>query len=84
VPFDPTPDKDHVPNPPDPQNASSPKPQVLQPPPPPQEQAELPPDSSPDALDNDKKKQDFWAVLGQILTVLGLAAIPVAVIVLPL
>ncbi|GAA1048210.1 DUF3488 and transglutaminase-like domain-containing protein [Arthrobacter russicus] len=84
VPFDPTPDKDHVPNPPDPQNASSPKPQVLQPPPPPQEQAELPPDSSPDALDNDKKKQDFWAVLGHILTVLGLAAIPVAVIVLPL
>lgn len=84
VPFDPTPDRDHVPNPPDPQNASSPKPQVLQPPPPPQEQAELPPDNSPDALDNDKKKQDFWAVLGQILAVLGVVAIPVAMIVVPL
>lgn len=84
VPFDPTPDKDHVPNPPDPQNASSPKPQVLQPPPPPQEQAELPPDSSPDALDNDKKNQDFWTILGQILAVVGLVAIPVAVLVLPL
>lgn len=83
VPFDPTPDKDHVPNPPDPQNASSPKPQVLQPPPPPQEQAELPPDSSPQATDSDKKKTDFWAVLWQILGIIGLAAIPLVILAIP-
>ncbi|NYE96613.1 hypothetical protein FHU41_002863 [Psychromicrobium silvestre] len=83
VPFDPTPDKDHVPNPPDPQNASSPKPQVLQPPPPPQEQAELPPDSSPDALDNDKKKQDPWALLGQILLIIAYALIPLVILAIP-
>ncbi|WP_082056956.1 transglutaminaseTgpA domain-containing protein [Psychromicrobium lacuslunae] len=83
VPFDPTPDKDHEPNPPDPQNASSPKPQVLQPPPPPQEQAELPPDSSPQAADSDKKKTDPWAILWQILGIIGLAAIPLVILAIP-
>ncbi|WP_285726607.1 transglutaminase-like domain-containing protein [Psychromicrobium xiongbiense] len=83
VPFDPTPDKDHVPSPPEPQNASSPKPQVLQPPPPPQERADLPPDSTPDPLDDNKKGKDFWAVLWQILGTVGLALIPVATVLLP-
>ena len=47
VSFDPTPPKDNIPIPPDPENKSKPKPQVLQPPPPPQEPVDLPPDSSP-------------------------------------
>ncbi|WP_237762614.1 transglutaminase family protein [Arthrobacter sp. ERGS1:01] len=84
VPFNPTPDKDHIPNPPEPQNASKPKPQVLQPPPPPQEPADLPADSAPDALDTDGKKDHAASVLAAILTVVGVAAIPVLVIAIPL
>ncbi|MHA7306144.1 transglutaminase-like domain-containing protein [Arthrobacter sp. TMN-49] len=84
VPFNPTPDKDHVPNPPEPQNASKPKPQVLQPPPPPQEPADLPPDSAPDALDTDGKKNNQGGIFGQILMILGVAAIPLLIIALPL
>ena len=84
VPFFPTPDKDHVPNPPEPQNASKPKPQVLQPPPPPQEPAELPPDSAPDALDTDGKKDEQAGIFGTILMIVGVAAIPILIIALPL
>lgn len=84
VPFNPTPDKDNVPNPPEPQNASKPKPQVLQPPPPPQEPADLPPDSAPDALDTDGKKDQDSGLLGTILMILAVAAIPLLVIALPL
>jgi len=84
VPFDPTPPKDNVPIPPDPENKSKPKPQVLQPPPPPQEPADLPPDSSPDALDADEKKNNPWLFWGPLLTAIGLALIPVAVLALPL
>lgn len=84
VPFNPTPDKDHVPNPPEPQNASKPKPQVLQPPPPPQEPADLPPDSAPDALDTDGKKDSQAGIWGTILMIVGVAAIPIIIIVLPL
>ena len=84
VSFDPTPPKDNVPIPPDPENKSKPKPQVLQPPPPPQEPADLPPDSSPDALDADEKKNNPWLFWGPLLTAIGLALIPVAVLALPL
>ncbi len=84
VPFNPTPDKDHVPNPPEPQNASKPKPQVLQPPPPPQEPADLPPDSAPDALDTDGKKNNQAGIIGRILMIMGVAAIPLVIIALPL
>ncbi|WP_269939442.1 transglutaminaseTgpA domain-containing protein [Arthrobacter sp. HY1533] len=84
VPFNPTPDKDNVPNPPEPQNASKPKPQVLQPPPPPQEPADLPPDSAPDALDTDGKKDKIAGILGAILMIVGVAAIPILVIAIPL
>ncbi|MEV8041023.1 transglutaminase-like domain-containing protein [Arthrobacter sp. NPDC080082] len=84
VAFDPTPPKDNVPIPPDPENKSKPKPQVLQPPPPPQEPAELPPDSSPDALDADEKKNNPWLFWGPLLSAIGVALIPVAVIALPL
>ncbi|WP_258067222.1 transglutaminase domain-containing protein [Arthrobacter sp. GMC3] len=84
VPFNPTPDKDHIPNPPEPQNASKPKPQVLQPPPPPQEAADLPPDSAPDALDTDGKKNNQAGIFGAILMILGVAAIPIVLIAGPL
>jgi hypothetical protein len=84
VAFDPTPPKDNIPIPPDPENKSKPKPQVLQPPPPPQEPADLPPDSSPDALDADEKKNNPWLLWGPILTAIGVAMIPVAVLALPL
>jgi hypothetical protein len=84
VSFDPTPPKDNVPIPPDPENKSKPKPQVLQPPPPPQEPAELPPDSSPDALDADEKKDNPWLFWGPLLAAIGTALIPVAVLALPL
>lgn len=84
VSFDPTPPKDNIPIPPDPENRSKPKPQVLQPPPPPQEPADLPPDSSPDALDADQKKNNPWLFWGALLGALGIALIPVFVLALPL
>ncbi|MGN7249825.1 transglutaminase family protein [Arthrobacter sp. SAFR-014] len=84
VAFDPTPPKDNVPIPPDPESKSKPKPQVLQPPPPPQEPADLPPDSSPDALDADEKKNNPWLLWGPILTAIGIAMIPVGILALPL
>jgi hypothetical protein len=84
VSFDPTPPKDNVPIPPDPENKSKPKPQVLQPPPPPQEPADLPPDSSPDALDADQKKDNPWLFWGPILTAIGIALIPIGILALPL
>ncbi|MDR6507389.1 transglutaminaseTgpA domain-containing protein [Arthrobacter oryzae] len=84
VSFDPTPPKDNVPIPPDPENKSKPKPQVLQPPPPPQEPADLPPDSSPDAMDADQKKNNPWLFWGPILTAIGIALIPIGILALPL
>lgn len=84
VSFDPTPPKDNVPIPPDPENKSKPKPQVLQPPPPPQEPADLPPDSSPDALDADQKKTNPWLFWGALLGALGIVLIPLSVLALPL
>jgi hypothetical protein len=84
VSFDPTPPKDNIPIPPDPENKSKPKPQVLQPPPPPQEPADLPPDSSPDALDADQKKNNPWLFWGALLGALGVALIPLSILALPL
>lgn len=84
VAFDPTPPKDNVPIPPDPESKSKPKPQVLQPPPPPQEPADLPPDSSPEALDADEKKNNPWLFWGPILGAIGIALVPVGIIALPL
>ncbi|MEQ4565023.1 transglutaminase-like domain-containing protein [Paenarthrobacter sp. CAP02] len=84
VSFDPTPPKDNVPIPPDPQNKSKPKPQVLQPPPPPQEPADLPPDSTPDALDADEKKNNPWLFWGPLLAAIGVALIPLGILGIPL
>jgi transglutaminase-like putative cysteine protease len=84
VAFDPTPPKNNVPIPPDPEAQSKPRPQVLQPPPPPQAPVELPPDSRPDVLDDEEKKNDLWLILGPILAVVGIGLIPVAVVALPL
>ncbi|MEA5454698.1 transglutaminase-like domain-containing protein [Sinomonas sp. JGH33] len=84
VAFDPTPPKDNVPIPPDPQAISKPRPQVLQPPPPAQAPVELPPDSRPDVQDQDQHKNDFWRIVGPILATIGIGLIPIAVVVLPL
>ncbi|MFK0007344.1 transglutaminase family protein [Paenarthrobacter sp. NPDC090520] len=84
VAFDPTPPKDNVPIPPDPETKSKPKPQVLQPPPPPQEPADLPPDSTPDALDADEKKNNPWLFWGPLLAAIGVALIPIGILALPL
>lgn len=84
VSFDPTPPKDNVPIPPDPENKSKPKPQVLQPPPPPQEPADLPPDSTPDALDADEKKNNPWLFWGPLLAAIGVALIPLGILAIPL
>ncbi len=84
VPFDPTPDEDNEPIPPQQQPKSTPKPQVLQPPPPPQEPAELPPDSAPEPQDAEKKEEDFWSIWGPLLRLIGIALIPVGILLLPL
>ncbi|GAA1345151.1 transglutaminaseTgpA domain-containing protein [Arthrobacter roseus] len=84
IPFDPTPDEDNEPIPPQQQPKSTPKPQVLQPPPPPQEPAELPPDSAPEPQDADKNDKDFWAIWGPLVRLIGIAMIPVGIILIPL
>ncbi len=84
IPFDPTPDEDNEPIPPQQQPKSTPKPQVLQPPPPPQEPAELPPDSAPEPQDADKDEKDFWAIWGPLVRLIGMAMIPVAILLIPL
>lgn len=84
VPFDPTPPEDNEPVPPQQQPRSSPKPQVLQPPPPPQEPAELPPDSAPEPQDAEEREKDLLDEIGPVLTLIGLAAIPLVVLALPL
>ncbi|MCU1634055.1 MAG: hypothetical protein JWM61_2707 [Micrococcaceae bacterium] len=84
VPFDPTPPEDNEPVPPQQQPKSSPKPQVLQPPPPPQEPAELPPDSAPEPQDAEEREKDLLDEIGPVLTLIGLAAIPLVLLALPL
>ncbi|PTT65929.1 transglutaminase, partial [Arthrobacter sp. HMWF013] len=49
-----------------------------------QEPADLPPDSSPDALDADQKKNNPWLFWGALLGALGIALIPIAILALPL
>lgn len=84
VAFNPTPDKDKEPTPPQQEPQSVPQPQVLQPPPPPQDDADLPPETAPDPQDADEKEDGFWAFWGPILATVGIVAIPVAVLLLPL
>jgi hypothetical protein len=84
VAFDPTPDKDNEPTPPQQQPKSTPKPQVLQPPPPPQEPAELPPDSAPEPQDAEQNDKGFWEQWGWLFTAVGVAMIPLAVLLIPL
>ncbi|WP_240793205.1 transglutaminaseTgpA domain-containing protein [Arthrobacter crystallopoietes] len=84
VAFDPTPDKDNEPTPPQQQPKSTPKPQVLQPPPPPQEPAELPPDSAPEPQDAEQNEKGFWEQWGWLVTAIGVAMIPLAILLIPL
>ncbi|EMY34337.1 transglutaminase domain-containing protein [Arthrobacter crystallopoietes BAB-32] len=84
VAFDPTPDKDNEPTPPQQQPKSTPKPQVLQPPPPPQEPAELPPDSAPEPQDAEQNEKGFWEQWGWLVTAVGVALIPVIILLIPL
>ncbi|PYH00345.1 transglutaminase [Arthrobacter stackebrandtii] len=84
VPFNPTPDKDNVPNPPEPQKASKPKPQVLQPPPPPQEPADLPDDNNADAINTNSKDNPVAEIVSRILLIVAVAAVPVVILILPL
>ena len=44
----------------------------------------IPPDSAPDALDADEKKNNPWLFWGPLLAAIGFALIPVAVLALPL
>lgn len=84
VAFDPTPDENNEPVPPQKEPKSQPKPQVLQPPPPPQEPAELPPDTAPEPQDAEQEEQDFWAIWGPLLSAIGVAMIPLAALIVPL
>ncbi|MGW6174968.1 transglutaminase family protein [Arthrobacter sp. NPDC055138] len=84
VAFDPTPDEDNEPTPPQQEPKSTPKPQVLQPPPPPQEPAELPPDTAPEPQDAEQQDKSFWDQWGWLFAAAGLAAVPLAVLLAPL
>ncbi|MER2137210.1 MAG: transglutaminase-like domain-containing protein [Arthrobacter sp.] len=84
VPFFPTPDEDNEPVPPQQQPKSTPKPQVLQPPPPPQEPAELPPDTDADPQDAEEKEEDLWESVSGFLRILGLASLPLVLLLGPL
>jgi hypothetical protein len=84
VQFDPTPDKDKEPTPPQQEPQSIPQPQVLQPPPPPQDPAKLPPETAPDPQDAEEQEQSFWDQWGPLIVALATATIPLLVLLLPL
>ncbi|MET1033640.1 MAG: transglutaminaseTgpA domain-containing protein [Arthrobacter sp.] len=82
--FDPTPEKDKEPTPPQQEPQSIPQPQVLQPPPPPQDAARLPPESAPEPQDADEHGESFWDRWGPLIAALATAAVPLLVLALPL
>ena len=84
VTFDPTPDKDKEPTPPQQEPQSIPQPQVLQPPPPPQDPAKLPPETAADPQDADEQQETFWDQWGQLVTAVAVATVPLLLLLLPL
>ncbi|MEE1620001.1 transglutaminase-like domain-containing protein [Zafaria sp. Z1313] len=84
VAFDPTPDKDKEPTPPQQEPQSVPQPQVLQPPPPPQDPARLPPETAPDPQDAEEEERGFWDVWGPLITLIGVALVPLVALLIPL
>ncbi|GAA4373500.1 transglutaminase-like domain-containing protein [Paeniglutamicibacter cryotolerans] len=78
VAFDPTPERDKEPTPPQQQPQSVPQPQVLQPPPPPQDEARLPPETAPDpqeAQNEDKPLELVWRNIGAVALWTGVPAL---------
>lgn len=83
VPFDVTPDEDQPPQDQDPRANSVPEPQVIQEPPPPEEPAEPPlqPVPDPAEAEQEEETEQDWT---RFLPLLGFAAIPLALLLVPL
>ncbi|WP_309080359.1 transglutaminase domain-containing protein [Zhihengliuella sp.] len=73
VAFDPTPDEDQQPTPPEQEPKSVPQPQVLQPPPPAQDEADLPPETAPEPQDLENEPLTFWERWGTVILVVGIS-----------
>ncbi|WP_209910127.1 transglutaminaseTgpA domain-containing protein [Paeniglutamicibacter psychrophenolicus] len=77
VTFDPTPDDDEQPTPPEQEPRAVPQPQVLQPPPPEQQDAELPPETAPEPQEVQEEEPSFWETWGALVigTAIGLGSL---------
>ncbi|WP_418908613.1 transglutaminaseTgpA domain-containing protein [Glutamicibacter endophyticus] len=74
VAFDPTPDDDEQPTPPEQEPKAVPQPQVLQPPPPGQEEADLPPETAPEPQEVEEEPQTWWERWGVLVSIIGISA----------
>ncbi|WP_434922797.1 DUF4129 domain-containing transglutaminase family protein [Glutamicibacter sp. PAEs-4] len=73
VAFNPTPNEDEQPTPPEQEPKAVPQPQVLQPPPPAQEEADLPPQTAPEPQEVEEEPETFWERWGQVIIVVGIS-----------
>ncbi|ASN40168.1 transglutaminase [Arthrobacter sp. 7749] len=72
VTFDPSPDDDEQPTPPEQEPRAVPQPQVLQPPPPEQQDAELPPETAPEPQEVQQEEPGFWETWGALVIGVGI------------
>ena len=84
VAFNPTPDEDEQPTPPEQEPKAVPQPQVLQPPPPGQEEADLPPQTAPEPQEVEEEPQTFWERWGQVIIIAGISLGSVLLLLSPL
>lgn len=73
VAFDPTPDDDEQPTPPEQEPKAVPQPQVLQPPPPAQEEPDLPPETAPEPQDVEEEDKTFWELWGAVIIAVAIS-----------
>ncbi|GHD08049.1 transglutaminase-like domain-containing protein [Zhihengliuella salsuginis] len=73
VAFNPTPDDDEQPTPPEQEPKAVPQPQVLQPPPPAQEEADLPPETAPEPQETEEEQKTFWELWGPLIITVGIS-----------
>ncbi|MGV2953207.1 DUF4129 domain-containing protein [Glutamicibacter sp. AGC46] len=84
VAFNPTPNEDEQPTPPEQEPKAVPQPQVLQPPPPAQEEADLPPQTAPEPQEVEEEPKTFWERWGQVIIVAGISLGSVLLVLSPL
>ncbi|PRA13450.1 transglutaminase [Arthrobacter sp. MYb211] len=84
VPFNPTPDEDEQPTPPEQEPKAVPQPQVLQPPPPGQDEAKLPPETAPEPQEVEEELETFWERFGTLIIITAVSLGSLLVLLSPL